>query len=168
MVLKERDAMLLQRDRNNNSNRQQLAPAPSSAPTPAPSSKQPQPTGRFHALLDDDDDAISVFIAQPGASKRPVQFTVPVEFTVPEQFPALGFKSVTTSSTQGGRAWAQMAANAANLPIPIPKHVTHPIGAPERDLGYYYSSDEDEDNYHNTLDNDAPIYTSSGWDDDTW
>jgi hypothetical protein len=119
--------------------------------------------------LDDDDDATPVFIAQPGASKRPIfAVAVPEQFTVPEQFPALGFKSVTTSSTQGGRAWAQMAANAASLPIPIPKHVTHPIGAPERDLGYYYSSDEDEDNYDNTLDNDTPIYTSSGWDDDTW
>jgi hypothetical protein len=120
--------------------------------------------------LDDDDDATPVFIAQPGASKRPVQFTVPVaeQFPVPEQFPALGFKSVTTSSTQGGRAWAQMAANAASLPIPIPKHVTKPVGAPERHLGYYYSSDDDEDNYDNNLDHDTPIYTSSGWDDDTW
>ena len=162
MVLKERDAMLLQRDRNRNSNNNRdngklLAPALTPAPSSAPSSKQP-PTGRFHALLDDDDDAILALVAQPGTSKLPTIIT-----TVAEQFPALGFKSVTNSSNQGGRAWAQMAANAAILPIPIPKPVTKPVAAPESHLGYYYSSDDDD---HEDL--DTPIYTSSGWDDDTW
>lgn len=166
MVLKERDAMLLQRDRDrnrnsNSNNGKLLAPALTPAPSSAPSSKQP-PTGRFHALLDDDDDAILALVAQPGTSKLPTIIT-----TVAEQFPALGFKSVTNSNTnssnQGGRAWAQMAANAAILPIPIPKPVTKPVAAPETHIGYYYSSDDEED-----LDLDTPIYTSSGWDDDTW
>ena len=132
-------------------------------------------TGRFQALLDDDD------VPSPTSPPSP-----PSPPPVAEHFPALGSKIAPTLAP-GGRAWAQMATNAAVLPIPLPKNA--PINSVVVDDDSTVSDEEEEEDdfkpsappfcpeladsyaYISTYGNTGNTCNSSnnyGWDDASW
>jgi hypothetical protein len=146
-------------------------------PVPRQSAQLPSPlpvvlTGRFQALLDDDDVA------------SPVSPVTSVAAPVAEHFPALASKNAPTPPQ--GRAWAQMATNAALLPIPLPKNAVINSVVDDDDYETDESDHEDEEDafkpsappfcqqladsyaYISSYGSTCNSSNNYGWDDDSW